>query len=266
MAHNYILPICLIYSDYDIPVVMYDQIGCGESTLFPKTRGDTKFWTYDLFMDELKNFTDALEIKTFDLLGQSWGGMLGSQYAATKQPKGLRKLILCNSPASMFIWSDVNGKLVDALPERQREILKRCERDGTTDSKEYEEATEFFYHQHLCRVDPFPDEIEQTFAAIKNDDTVYLTMNGPSEFTVVGVIKDWTIIDRLRAITPQTAPGGVLLINGHYDEAQDEVVWPFFNKIEARVKWIKFALSSHTPMLEETEAFIKALGEFLEQD
>ena len=43
---------------------------------------------------------------------------------------------------------------------------------------------------------------------------------------------------RLHEITTETAPGGVLIVNGEYDTAQDEVVRPFFTRIQARLKWV----------------------------
>ena len=53
-----------------------------------------------------------------------------------------------------------------------------------------------------------------------------------------------------------------LLINGKYDEAQDEVMEPFFKSIPT-VKWARFAESSHLPQLEETEEFLKVVSNFL---
>ena len=263
MLHNYILPICLIHSDFDIPVVMYDQLGCGDNTHLPHHKGDESFWTIELHLAELENLKSHLGITEFFLLGQSCGGMQAVQYAADHQPVGLKKLIISNSPASMSTWTKVCGGLRSALPEEVQKILDKHEKDGTTDSAEYEEATYVFYRRHLCRVEPFPAELEASLAGVAVDNTVYVTMNGPSEFTVIGSLRDWDYVNRLSKITRNTVPGGVLLINGCFDEAQDEVVWPYFNLIEAKTKWIQFALSSHCPFLEETDAYIKALGEFL---
>lgn len=53
-----------------------------------------------------------------------------------------------------------------------------------------------------------------------------------------------------------------LLINGYYDEAQDEVVEPYFEHIQ-KVKWVQFAKSSHLPQFEERKGFMKAIGNFL---
>ncbi|EJD46602.1 hypothetical protein AURDEDRAFT_63145, partial [Auricularia subglabra TFB-10046 SS5] len=53
-----------------IPAVLYDRIGCGESTRFQE-KGDTTFRTIQLFLDELDNLLTALRIGDYDLLGKS---------------------------------------------------------------------------------------------------------------------------------------------------------------------------------------------------
>lgn len=242
---------------------MYDQLGCGDNTHLPNHKHDTSFFTFALHIQELENLKQHLGITSFYLLGQSCGGMEAVEYAIDNRPSGLKKLIVSNSPAAMPTWSKVCNGLRAKLPQDVQAALDKHEKEDTTDSKEYEDATLAFYRRHLCRVDPFPPEIEASLAGIAEDNTVYATMNGPSEFTVVGTVKDWDYISKLPTIDNDLVPGGVLLINGKYDEAQDEVVWPFFKHIKARTKWITFPLSSHTPFLEETEAYVKALGEFL---
>lgn len=89
------------------------------------------------------------------------------------------------------------------------------------------------------------------------------TMNGPNEFHVIGSLKEWSIISELKKITEKTAPGGLLLMNGFFDQASDESTGPFFYEPSCKVKWVRFPLSAHVPFLEETEAFVEALGRFL---
>lgn len=261
---NYILPISLIYEDHGIPVLMYHQMGCGKSTHFRNKKGDVDFWTPELFMAELDNVKAHLGIKEFDLLGQSWGGMLSGQYAIT-QPKGLRKLIISNSPSDMKVWVSAANRLREKLPNDVRETLDRCEKEGRTESKEYEEAVNYYYGLHLCRVDPWPQELIDSLAMVGEDNTVYDTMNGPSEFYVIGSLKGWCITEDLKKITEKTVPGGMLIINGHYDEAQDETTSPYFYNPSCKTKWVRYALSSHVPMLEETERYMQDLGMFLTQ-
>lgn len=265
IPHDYILPISLMHTDHGIPVLMYDQIGCGASTRFKDKKGDGDFWTPELFMAELDNVKRHLGIDEYDLLGQSWGGMLAGQYAIT-QPRGLRKLIIADSPASMPGWVKAGNAFRGELPADVREVLDRCEREDKTDSKEYEEATLYFYRLYTCRRDPWPPELETSLGAVAEDNTVYLTMNGPNEFHVVGTLKGWSIIDELKRITPETVPGGMLVMNGFYDQASDESTGPFFYQPSCKVKWVRFPLSAHCPFLEETEAFMEALGRFLVTD
>jgi len=70
-------------------------------------------------------------------------------------------------------------------------------------------------------------------------------------------LKTWTIESEIHKINVET-----LLVNGKYDEAQDEVMEPFFKGI-GKVKWVRFAESSHMPHMEEGKAFLKVLGDFL---
>ncbi|OQO14278.1 hypothetical protein B0A48_01154 [Cryoendolithus antarcticus] len=265
VPHSYLLPISLIYEDYGIPVIMYDQVGCGASTHFKEKKHDATFFNPELFMAELDNLKSHLGIKTFDLLGQSWGGMMAGQYAIT-QPEGLNKVIVADSPASMITWVKVCDKLRAGLPKEVQETLTRCEKNGTTDTKEYEDAVNVFYQRHVCRLNPFPKELNDSFSALAEDNTVYETMNGPSEFYVTGSLKTWSIEEGLRQVTQRTVPGGILVINGRYDEAQDEAVQPYFTKPSAKVKWVRFGLSGHCPQLDETEEFILALGLFLTEE
>lgn len=177
-THFYLLPLKALAKQYGIPVVFYDQLGNGNSTHLQEKNGDTDFWTEELFRDELTNLLKALGInKDYDLLGQSWGGMLGSAFASYR-PAGLHRLIISNSPASMPLWMVACNKLREGLPKDVQETLSKHEADGTTDSEEYEAAVDVFYAKHLCRVKPMPQDAVDSLEWIKKDPTVYHTMNG----------------------------------------------------------------------------------------
>jgi L-proline amide hydrolase len=238
-------------------VVHYDQLGNGRSTHL-RDKG-ANFWTPRLFLDELENLLRHLNIDgRYHVLGQSWGGMLAAEQAVT-QPKGLRALVIANSPASMELWVREANRLRDELPPQVQATLLKHEKAGTTDHSEYKDAVRVFYDRHVCRVTPWPEEVARTFKAIDEDPTVYMTMNGPSEFHVIGNLKTWSIIDRLDRIRVPT-----LLISGRYDEATPAVVQPFADRIKD-VRWEIFENSSHMPHVEETERCLKVVGDFLDQ-
>jgi L-proline amide hydrolase len=238
-------------------VIHYDQLGNGRSTHLRDKGPD--FWTPRLFLDELENLLRHLGIADrYMVLGQSWGGMLGAEHAVT-QPKGLKALVIANSPASMELWVREANRLREALPPEVQATLLKHERAGTTSDPDYVRAMRVFYDRHVCRVTPWPDEVARTFRAIDEDPTVYWTMNGPSEFHVVGTLKTWSIIDRPDRIQVPT-----LLISGRYDEATPAVVQPFADGIKD-VRWEIFENSSHMPHVEETERCLKVVGDFLDR-
>ncbi|KAB0512962.1 proline iminopeptidase-family hydrolase [Pseudomonas extremorientalis] len=237
-------------------VVHYDQIGNGRSTHLPDA--PREYWVVDLFLAELNNLIAHLGIRDYALLGQSWGGILGAEHAV-RQPVGLKALIIANSPASMALWSEAANELRQALPADVQATLQRHEAAGTTSSAEYRAASDVFYARHVCRIQPMPAEVARTFAAIDADPTVYHAMNGPTEFHVIGSMRDWTIIDRLPRIQVPT-----LLISGRYDEATPATVQPFADGI-ANVQWQIFEASSHMPHVEEREACMACVAAFLER-
>lgn len=252
-AHNYLLEIAGLAST-GRPVIHYDQLGCGNSTHL-RDRG-AEFWTVELFLEELTNLLDKLDVGPHHLLGQSWGGMLGAEYAVTR-PSGLQSLVISNSPASMDLWVTEANRLRQDLPSDVRNALDYHEANGTTDDPAYLAATQVFYDRHVCRVVPNPPEVVATMTQLNEDPTVYHTMNGPNEFYCIGSLRTWSIIERLDAIVAPT-----LLISGRHDEATPGTVQPFYDRI-ADVRWTVFEESSHMPFVEEPEHYRDVVGAFL---
>ncbi|EME46873.1 hypothetical protein DOTSEDRAFT_70735 [Dothistroma septosporum NZE10] len=171
--------------------------------------------------------------------------------------------MIADSPSDLTTWVMAVHHFRQELPRDICETLERCEKEDKTDYPEYEEAVMYFYNLHLCRLDPGPKELNDSFAALEEDNAVYYSMNGPSEFFVIGNLKNWSITAELKKITEITAPGGVMVVNGHYDEARDNTTEACWENPTAKTKWIRYPLSSHMPKLEETEGFLKDLGRFL---
>lgn len=236
-------------------VIHYDQLGNGKSTHLPEKGPD--FWTVDLFLAELDALLAHLGIAgRYAFLGQSWGGMLGAEHAV-RRPAGLKALVIANSPANMHTWVAEANRLRRDLPEDVQATLLRHEAAGTLTDPEYITASRVFYDRHVCRVTPWPEDVARTFAAMDVDNTVYRNMNGPTEFHVIGTMKDWTIEDRLHLIEAPT-----LLISGAHDEATPEVVRPYRERVP-NCTWTLFPDSSHMPHVEEKEACLKAVSDFL---
>jgi L-proline amide hydrolase len=252
-AHDYCEPIAEL-AGFGRACVLYDQVGCGRSQHLPDAPAES--WTPQLFKDELVELTRHLGISDrYAVVGQSWGGMLAMEHALD-HPPGLRGIVVADSPASIPLWVSEANRLREALPPDVQQTLLRHEHAGTTDDPEYEQAVRVFYDRHLCRV-PWPDCLERSFAQMADDPTVYHTMNGPSEFHVIGSLKTWDITDRLHEIATPT-----LLVSGRYDEATPHIVEQIHERIPGS-EWTIFEHSSHLPHIEEPEAFLARVDSFL---
>ncbi|KAH9884183.1 Alpha/Beta hydrolase protein [Xylariomycetidae sp. FL2044] len=271
-GHDYFASLVDLWDRYRIPLVMYDQVGCGRSTHFREKMGDDGFWTFDLFIAELDNLVDHLGLRGdgdegdghrgrgrgFFLLGQSWGGMLAGSYAS-RRPAGLRRLVLGGTPASFPLFVEGGRRQRAELPEDVRLALEEGDRSGDTESAAYKRASAIFYKKHVCKLDPLPDPVQQAFRNLQDDMTAYLTMQGPSELIVTGNLRDWDGSEGAKNISVDT-----LLLNGKNDEVAELAVEPWFRHIP-RVKWYIFADSSHMPHWEERDKYVQLVGDFLTQ-
>ena len=232
--------------------IFYDQLGCGKSDL----PDDPSLWTVELFVDEVGAVREALGLERVHLFGNSWGGMLAMEYALTRPP-GLASLVLASAPASIPQWVEETGRLRAQLPAEVRGVLDRHEAAGTTDDPEYGEAAMVFYRRHVCRTDPWPGALTRTFEALAANPEVYSTMNGPSEFHVIGTIKDFDISKDLGTIRAPT-----LLFSGRHDEVTPATMEQVHEGIPGS-EWVVFEQSSHMSQSEEPEAVLDLVRRFL---
>lgn len=232
-------------------VIFYDQLGCGRSD----QPDDTSLWRVERFVEELATVRRELGLARVHILGQSWGGMLAIEYALT-QPQGLVSLILSNTTSSIPLWVAEANRLRSELPPEVNDTLLRHEVAGTTDDQEYQDAMQVFYDRHVVRVKPIPEYVQR---ALDNTGFVYAYMNGPSEFHITGVIKDWDRTDRLSEIKAPT-----LILSGRYDEATPAIN-TILHKGIAGSEWILFENSSHLSHVEEPELYMQTVRAFLDR-
>ena len=157
----------------------------------------------------------------------------------------------------MTLWVSEANRLRAELPADVQETLTRHEENGTTDDPEYEAAVMVFYERHVCRLSPMPECVMRSFDQIAANPTVYHSMNGPSEFHVIGSLKHWDITEQLADIDVPT-----LLISGRHDEATPLIVGDIHDRIPGS-QWVIFEESSHMPHVEEPEAFLDTVEAFL---
>ena len=253
-THDYLDAMCGLAAG-GRAVVHYDQLGNGRSTHLRDRGAD--FWSVQLFCDELDDLLAGLGVAgRYHVLGQSWGGCLALEHAL-RRPPGLRSLVLADTLASVPDFVAECQRLLADLPADVQATIRRHEEAGTTDDPAYQDACMVFYKRHLCRLETWPEEVQRSFQAIDDDPTVYGTMNGPSEFTVIGTIRDWDVTGRLGEIRVPT-----LIVSGRHDETTPRLQEALRDGI-AGSRWVCFEDSSHLPHVEEPARWLEAVGGFL---
>lgn len=234
----------------DRPVIFYDQLGCGKSD----RPADKALWKIERFVVELAQVRQALNLEEVHILGHSWGTTLAAAYCLTK-PTGVKGVILSSPCLSAPLWEQDQKRNLEKLSKEVQEAIKRCEEKGTTDSEEYKKATEEFNKNFVCRLDPYPEWLKQG-SKYRNPE-VYNIMWGPSEFTVLGNLKEFDCTPQLKEITYPT-----LYTCGRYDEATPETT-QYYSNLTPGSQFHVYENSAHMPYIEETEEFLRVVGDFL---
>lgn len=231
-------------------VVFWDQLGCGRS----RRPSNTQLWTMERFVAEMDAVVKALGLNRFHVFGNSWGGMLAQQYALDVASDAA-SLTISNSIASIPEFSNMVARLKSELDPATQSAIDRHEAAGTTYSAEYQAAIRTWNETYLCRVRPWPTELEEAFRTMGTD--VFETMFGPSDFHIVGTIRDWDVFDRLGEITLPT-----MVLAGRFDECVPEHAWEMHQRIPGS-RFELFESSAHMPFIEEPDKFDSVMRDFL---
>src|SRR5208282_2709394 len=195
-THKYLLPLASLAGD-DLRVVIYDQLGCGGSD-HPE---DLSLYTIGKAAEQLEGLRTALGLGRVNLLGHSYGGFLGLEYAL-RHPTSLESLILSSTSASVPKTVEEMGKLRAGLPREMQETMVRCEAREDLQDPEYLKCIDYLYHKRICILDPWPEEMDRLFREWSQD--IYREMWGTNEFFVTGNLRDWDVSARLASVALPT--------------------------------------------------------------
>ncbi len=237
-------------ADHGYRVVAFDQLGTGAAD----RPTDPALWTIERYVRETETVRQALGLGKVHLLGHSWGGWLGIDYALA-HPEALKTLILEDTVADMPHLVSELERLRAALGPETVAMMQRHEAEGTVNHPEYLGAITILNYRHVCRLAEWPAPLRRSL-----DDWnmgPYETMQGPNEFLYVGNLKDWNrILDLPRITVP------VLITCGQHDELTPACAARMKRALQdARLH--VFPNSSHMPFYEEPAAYYPVLLDFL---
>lgn len=237
------------------PVVMYDQLGSGNSDRMVDLKRDA---VLPRFVAEVTAIRKQLGLKEVHLVGHSWGAAVALEYLLTGDSTGVRSVSFVGPLLSTPRWIDGTNALVGLLPEDAQDAINAAKSGGKYDTAEFKAANEVFEAQFLSRTPAdrrvFP-ACEST--PVRFNSELYEYMWGPSEFVSTGTLRDYDRTEQLRALKLPT-----LFLIGEYDEARPETMREFQARVPGSVvKEIPGA--AHSVDIDQTQAFNEAIAEFL---
>jgi len=254
MGHEYMECFESFFPKEGFEFYEYDQLGSSYSDQ-PR---DSSLWTIDHFVEEVEQVRKALGMNkdNFYILGNSWGGMLGMEYAL-KYQDNLKGLIISNMMASCPDYGRYAEEvLAKQMDPKVLDTLREIEARGDfSNPKYFELLMPNFYAKHLCRLPEWPDAVNRTFKHVNSE--IYTIMQGPSEFGVGGRLKNW---DRKADLPKIKVP--TLTIGGKYDTMDPKhMKWMSIQVQKGR--YLYCPNGSHLAMWDDQKIYMDGVIQFI---
>lgn len=241
-----------------IEFIYYDQIGCGNSD----NPNDESMWDLARYVEEVEQVRIALGLDetNFYLLGHSWGGILAMEYSL-KYQKHMKGLIISNMMSSCPEY----GKYADEVLAKQMNPAVLAEIEKIEAAKDFanprymELLIPNFYEKHILRFPAknWPEPVNRSFA--KMNQSLYVTMQGPSEFGVAGKLENWDRKAQLKDIAIPT------LVIGAQHDTMDPKHMEEMAKLTPKGTYLYCENGSHMCMYDDQKTYFSGLISFLKK-
>jgi proline iminopeptidase len=234
----------------------YDQLG----SAYSDQPDEPDLWELERFVDEAEQVRQALGLnqENFYLVGHSWGGILGIEYALRHQ-RNLKALVISNMMASIPAYNEyAQTALMPAMDQAALAEIKGLETAGEFQDPRYMELViEHHYVHHLLRMPPdqWPDPVNRAFK--KLNQAIYVPMQGPSELGASGKLSDW---DRTTDLAQITVP--TLVIGAKHDTMDPAHMEMIAGKLP-NGRYLYCPNGSHMAMYDDQATYFEGLIGFI---
>ena len=254
-THNYFEVLDRIAEEDGRQLVMYDQIGCGNS--YVENRPD--LWNSKVWIEELIELRKHLGLDEIHLLGQSWGGMQTLEYVCNYKPEGLKSIILSSTLPASWLWAEEAQRMIAQMPQDMQDAIKKATESGDYSSPEYQAAEAEYMRQH-CAGEVTENDPECLRRPKKAGRESYVVGWGPNEFTPLGTLKDYDVIDQLGDIKEPA-----LIINGGNDLGTPYVAKFMYDRIP-NSEWELFRTCRHMCFVEDNDHYVEVLKKWMNKN
>ena len=257
-THEYFESADSYFPNAEVEYYYYDQLGSGISD----NPEDERLWDLDRFVDEVEQVRLALglDASNFVLLGHSWGGILGMEYAL-KYQQNLKGLVISNMVASAPEYMKYAQEVLGPqLPAEVLEELQAFEAVGDYTNPRYLGLIEeHYYPEHVLRrpLAEWPEPVNRSFSKLNYP--LYLKLQGPSEFGMVGdaTLKNWDRTADLHRIEVPT-----LSIGAQYDTMDPEAMRAIADSVQNGT-CLYCSEGGHMTMYDDAETYFNGIIDFL---
>ncbi|WP_434433250.1 proline iminopeptidase [Lactiplantibacillus paraplantarum] len=251
-THNYFEGFDDLAAQTGRPVVMYDQLGCGRSSI----PDDAQLWQATTWVAELQALRTYLGLAEIHLLGQSWGGMLAIIYACDYHPEGIKSLILASTLSSAQLWAQEQHRMIRLMSPVDQVAIADAERQQNFTSAAYLTANQHFMEQHASGpvTDADPEFLRRSKHA---GTTAYRVAWGPNEYNPTGTLADYEYTEKLRQLQVPT-----LVTSGTDDLCTPLVAKTMVDHLP-NATWTLFPHSRHMAFIDEAPVYMARLQRWL---
>ena len=251
-THNYFEAFDQLAAETVRPIVMYDQLGCGESSL----PSDPSWYRAETWLAELQTVRDYLGLDRMHLLGQSWGGMLAIMYLCDQRPQGIQSLILASTLSSAQLWAQEQHRLISYLSPVDQAAIATAEATGEFTGAAYVTANRHYMAQHVTGPVTVASPAYLQRPKISGS-LAYQTAWGPNEYCPTGNLKAYDYTAALAQVTVPT-----LVTSGTNDLCTPLVAKTMVDQLP-NAEWALFAHSRHMAFIDEPVAYFDQLKRWL---
>ena len=251
-THNYFEVLDRLAEEDGREIIMYDQLGCGNSYV----ENRPYLWNAKVWIEELMALRKHLGLDEIHLLGQSWGGMQTLEYVCNYKPEGLKSIILSSTLPASWLWAEEQQRMIEQLPMEMQEAIKEATESGDYSKPEYQAAEAEYMLRH-CAGEVTEDAPECLRRPKKSGREAYVVGWGPNEFTPLGTLKDYDVIDKLPDIKEPA-----LIINGGNDLCTPYVAKFMYDRIP-NAEWELFRTCRHMCFVEDNDRYVELLKDWL---
>jgi proline iminopeptidase len=256
MTHEYFESFDSFLPKEGIEYYYYDQLG----SYYSDQPTDSSLWTTERFVEEVEDVRKGLGLDStnFFLLGSSWGGILAMEYAL-KYQQNLKGLLISNMMASAPEYGKYSEEVLakQMNPSVLAEVRALEAKKDFTNPRYMELLLLNLYSLHLCRfpIEDWPEPVNRSMKHANN--TIYVMMQGPSEFGISGRLEKWDRSNDLPSIKIPT-----LTIGAKHDTMDPEHIKWMSTQV-ANGRFLFCPNGSHLSMWDDQEHYFPGVIQFV---